>query len=254
MAKETVPDHRSTEELIVFYQKTGDDQALDLLVREYLSLVEYLARRFKRDGVDQQDLVQVGSIGLLKALKRYDIDGGNKFITYATPTIIGEIKHYYRDQKWAMKVPRRIKELSNRIHKETPTITQVLGRTPNTQDIAGYLGKTEEEILEALEIGQAYQIASLDSVVLKDGEGDSTLMNIVGGDDPGFERLAEYSELQYVMNELSAEEVHLLNLRFKEELTQQEISQQLGISQMQVSRLLRKLIGRLRKRFNEINQ
>lgn len=256
MADESIQQLSSPEAnaLIERYQASGDSQALDSLVNEFLPLVKYLARRFKRDGVALDDLIQVGSIGLLKALKRFDISSDVKFVTYVTPTIIGEIKHYFRDKQWSVQVPRRIKEISNKIYNSMPILTQQLQKMPNPKEMAEYLGISEEEVIKALEWGQAYQTASLDSVISSaEDDNDITLLNALGKEDVEIRKIEELSELNNILEVLSAEERQILQLRYEEELTQQEIGNKMGLSQMQVSRMLRKIIKRLKGRREELD-
>ena len=240
-------------ELILLYQKSNDSVALDKLVNEFLPLVKYLAKRFVREAVSFDDLVQVGSIGLLKSLKRYDINKAAKFITFVTPTIIGEIKHYFRDRQWAVHVPRRIKELGNKIYKAMPVLTQKLQRTPNPKDMAIYLDVSEEDVLESLEWGQAYQAASLDSVV-KTAEDDSdlTLKSALGKEDLSLRKVEEHSEIQELFTVLNDEERKIINLRFEQELTQREIGEIMNMTQMQVSRSIKRIITKLHKKRSEM--
>ncbi len=241
------------KDLIQLYQQSDDSQALETLVQEFLPLVKYLARRFVRDAVSYDDLVQVGSIGLLKSFKRYDVNNKAKFITFVTPTIIGEIKHYFRDRQWSVHVPRRIKELGNKIYKAMPVLTQQLQRTPNPKDMAAYLQVSEEEVLESLEWGQAYQSASLDSV-LKTAEDNSdlTLISALGKEDLNLRQVEEKSELLDLFKVLNEDEKKVIHLRFEKELTQREIGKIMDMSQMQVSRLLKKIVGKLHQRRLEL--
>jgi RNA polymerase sigma-B factor len=234
-----------TKELFRELRETGDPEVRETLARLHLPLVEYLARRFKDRGEPIEDLVQVGSVGLLKAIDRFDVDRGVEFSTYATPTIVGELKRYFRDKGWAVRVPRRLQELSLRLNKIVAQLTQELGRSPTVSELAQAAEVSEEEVLEALESGQAYSTASLDA---PSGEEDDAPGRVerMGDEDVQLENLEYFASLAPLIQQLPERERTILYLRFFQGLTQSGIAEEVGISQMHVSRLLSRILGYLR--------
>ena len=234
-----------TKELFRELRETGDPEVRETLARLHLPLVEYLARRFKDRGEPIEDLVQVGSVGLLKAIDRFDVDRGVEFSTYATPTIVGELKRYFRDKGWAVRVPRRLQELSLRLNKIVAQLTQELGRSPTVSELAQAAEVSEEEVLEALESGQAYSTASLDA---PSGEEDDAPGRVerMGDEDVRLENLEYFASLAPLIQQLPERERTILYLRFFQGLTQSGIAEEVGISQMHVSRLLSRILGYLR--------
>jgi RNA polymerase sigma-B factor len=229
----------------VEFAKTGDTAVRDELVAAHLGLAEYLARRFANRGEPLDDLVQVASLGLLKAVGRFDPERGVEFSTYATHTIVGELKRHFRDKGWAIRAPRRMQELYLRLGKVVATLGQELGRSPTIAELATEVEVSEEEVLEALEAGQAYRFASLDAPVAGDSEGE-TLGSRLGVDDPELDDAERRATLSPMLSQLPPREQLILHLRFFEGLTQSEIATRLGISQMHVSRLLARSVAQLR--------
>ena len=227
------------------FAKTGDVGLRDELVGAHLGLAEYLARRFANRGEPLDDLVQVASLGLLKAVGRFDPERGVEFSTYATHTIVGELKRHFRDKGWAIRAPRRMQELYLRLGKVVATLGQELGRSPTIAELAAEVEVSEEEVLEALEAGQAYRFASLDAPVAGDGETE-TLASRLGSDDSGMEDAERRATLSPLLHQLPERERLILHLRFFDGLTQSEIASRLGISQMHVSRLLARSVAQLR--------
>ncbi|MDP2181177.1 MAG: SigB/SigF/SigG family RNA polymerase sigma factor [Actinomycetota bacterium] len=225
----------------------GDEAARDELITMYLNLVKYLASRFRNRGEPIDDLVQVGTIGLIKAIDRFDIDRQVEFTTYATPTIVGELKRYFRDKGWAIKVPRRLQELSFKVNQAVDALTQRLQRSPTIAEIAEYLEVTSEEVLEALETSEAYNFVSLESDRGGDGSDSFSILEYIGKDDQLMAIVDDRATLASALKQLTAQEQRVLYLRFFEGLTQTEIARQLRISQMQVSRLLRRTLKVLRE-------
>ena len=245
-------DRVRTKELFTRYRENKDPAIREELIRSYLNLVEYLARRFKNRGEPLDDLIQVGTIGLIKAIDRYDIDRVVEFTTYATPTIVGELKRHFRDKGWAIRVPRRLQELNLQINARIGGLTQELGRSPTIEEIAKALGATKEEIAEAIETGEAYNTISLNSTTVQDGDDRSfSLMDYLGEDDKILEATEDRTSLVNAMQVLNGRERGIIYLRFFKGMTQTEIARQLGISQMHVSRLLRKTLDTLRKQIKE---
>ncbi len=240
-------DKAHTRELFRRYHTENDEAARDELITMYLNLVKYLASRFRNRGEPIDDLIQVGTIGLIKAIDRFDTGRQVEFTTYATPTIVGELKRYFRDKGWAIKVPRRLQELSFKVNQAMDALTQELQRSPSVSEIAAYLGVTPEEVLEAMETSEAYNFVSLESDRGGDGSDTFSILEYIGKDDHLMSVVEDRTTLSAALKELSSQEQHVLYLRFFEGLTQTEIARQMGISQMQVSRMLRKTLRVLRQ-------
>jgi len=230
-------------EQFVAYAFSRDPGLRDQLVAAHLSLAEYLARRFANRGEPLDDLVQVASVGLIKAVDRFDPERGVEFSTYATHTIVGELKRHFRDKGWAVRAPRRMQELYLRLGDVVSRLSQELGRSPTIAELAAEVQVSEEEVLEALEAGQAYRSTSLDAPSGEEGE---TLAARLGGEDPSFEDAVSRATLSPLLAQLAPRERLILHMRFFEGLTQSEIATQLGISQMHVSRLLARSVAQLR--------
>jgi RNA polymerase sigma-B factor len=232
---------------------TGEPEreaARDGLVRLHLPLVQHCARRFRNRGEPFEDLVQVGTIGLLKSIDRFDVERGVEFSTYATPTIVGEIKRHFRDKGWAIRVPRRLQELRMQIGSATAELTQALGRSPTPRELADRVGCSVEEIVEGLESGNAYATLSLDA---GDDETDSAtaLFASLGAHDPGLEHVEIRESLKPLLDELEPREKRILLLRFFRNMTQSQIAEEIGVSQMHVSRLLTRTLAQLRTSLQE---
>jgi RNA polymerase sigma-B factor len=223
------------------------EQLRDELVVAHLNLARFLAVKFANRGEPLDDLVQVGTVGLLKAIDRFDLERGVEFTTYATPTIVGEIKRYFRDKGWAVKVPRRLQELNLAVNRASDKLAIELGRSPTVGELAAKLSAGEEEILEAQELGQVYNLLSLDSEVSGETERKSqTLSDTVGMADAGLELLEDRANLERAFGVLSGRERVIIYLRFYEAVSQTEIAKRLNVSQMHVSRLQAKALEKLR--------
>ena len=222
----------------------------DELVRLHLPLVEHFARRFLNRGEPFDDLLQVGTIGLIKAIDRFDLERGVEFSTYATPTIVGEIKRHFRDRGWAIRVPRRLQELRLTITTATAELTQEHGRSPTVAELAERVGVPEEEIIEGLESSNAYSTLSLDA---PDSSEDSALsmIDVIGGDDEALEHVENRETIKPLLEGLDPREKHILTLRFFKGMTQSQIAAEIGISQMHVSRLLARTLLKLRSSLAE---
>ncbi len=218
----------------------------DELVEIHLPLVEYLARRFRNRGEPLDDLVQVATIGLIKSVDRFDLTREVEFSTYATPTIVGEIKRHFRDKGWAIRVPRRLQELKLSLTKATSELSQKNGRAPTVAELAAHLGMTDEEILEGLESANAYSAVSLDA---PDGGDDDSpaVADSLGMIDDALEGVEYRESLKPLLEKLPAREKRILMLRFFGGMTQSQIAVDLGISQMHVSRLLARTLAQLRE-------
>jgi RNA polymerase sigma-B factor len=218
----------------------------DELVEMHLPLVEYLARRFRNRGEPLDDLVQVATIGLIKSVDRFDIERGVEFSTYATPTIVGEIKRHFRDKGWAIRVPRRLQELKLSLTKATSELSQKNGRAPTVAELAQHLGLSEEEILEGLESANAYSAVSLDAPDAGDDDSPA-VADSLGTTDESLEGVEYRESLKPLLEKLPAREKKILLLRFFGNMTQSQIAAELGISQMHVSRLLARTLAQLRE-------
>lgn len=236
------------EGLIIKFQESQDSSAQEQLVKIFAPLVNRIANHYSRGRDNYEDLSQVGMLGLLGAMKRFDPTLGTKFESFATPTIIGEIKKFFRDQTWSVNVPRRVKELGYQVEKAVEDLTHTLGRSPRIEDIARKLSISEEEVLEALESKQAYTALSFDSPVEVDNSGNAvTFLDLLGQDDKGFTSLTNRLAIDEAMKALNEREREVIILNFYENLTQQQIGEKLGISQMHVSRLRRRALEKLKQ-------
>ncbi len=245
--RKLVWDRALTRELFRRYRIEGDEEARDELVEMYFNLVKYLASRFRNRGEPLDDLVQVGTIGLIKAIDRFDVERAVEFTTYATPTIVGELKRYFRDKGWAIKVPRRLQELSFKVNQAIDALTQRLQRSPTIPEVAEYLEVTPDDVLEALETSEAYNFVSLESDRNTDGAESFSILEYIGKDDQLMNIVDDRSTLAAALKFLTPQEQQVLYLRFFQGLTQTEIAKRMDISQMQVSRLLRKTLRVLRE-------
>ncbi|KYG89612.1 RNA polymerase sigma factor SigB [Metasolibacillus sp. FSL H7-0170] len=257
MTRESLPNETSNEEVlrwIAQYQATKDDTAQTELVLHYQQLVEALARKYAAGKTYYEDTVQVGMLGLLGAMQRFDTTVGRSFEAFAIPTIIGEIKRFLRDKTWDVHVPRRIKELGPRIKSTVEHLTTELQRSPSILEIATYLEVGEEEVLEAMEMGRGYQALSMDHAIESDSDGSTvTLFDVVGKEDLEFEtanRRIIVSEIMHVLNE---REQQVIELTYLKQLSQKEAGDQLGISQMHVSRIQRAAIKKLQDAVATVN-
>lgn len=250
--KEIREKAKATKDPLVKEQLQEEVQSLRTqLIKMHERLVRFLARKFKDKGEPLEDLIQQGMIGLIHAVDRYDPDRGVKFSTYATPTILGEIKRYFRDKTWSVKVPRRIQELNLLVNRLAEDLTQELGRSPTISELAAAVGASDEDVLEALEIGKAYDPISLDSETSSFDKEDTptTLEEHVSNQDNELENWERHILLKDALRLLPPRERRVIELTYFEGLPQTDIAKELGISQMHVSRLLRKALARLRDYF-----
>jgi len=222
-------------------------RARDALVEQHLALVEHLARRFRNRGEPYDDLVQVATIGLIKSVDRFDLDRGVEFSTYATPTIVGEIKRHFRDKGWAVRVPRRLQELRLSLASATGELSQRQGRAPTVAELAAHLRISEEEVLEGLESANAYSTLSLDAGDSGSGDEPMPVSETLGVEDEGLEGVEHRESLKPMLELLPPREKKILMLRFFKNMTQSEIAAEIGISQMHVSRLLARTLAQLRE-------
>jgi RNA polymerase sigma-B factor len=236
---------RDDKLLLKRYRRDNDFEARRLLIERYMPLVRSLARRYAYRGEQLDDLIQIGAIGLIKAIDRFDIDRGVELTTYATPNIIGEIKRHFRDKSWAVRVPRGLQELNAKLSKQTEALTAQLGRSPTISELAQALQVTEEQAVEALESGRAYSSLSL-SVGLS-GDDDADPLEALGALEAAYEISEDRALLAPGFEVLDERERRIIQLRFFAGLTQSQIARQIGISQMHVSRLIRRSLEKMRQ-------
>jgi RNA polymerase sigma-B factor len=231
-------------ELLRRYHEQGDTGAREILIERHLPLVRSLARRYAGRGEGLEDIEQVGAIGLIKAIDRFELSREVSLATYATPNVVGEIKRHFRDKGWAIRVPRALQELNASMSGAIERLTVKLARSPRIGEIAEELKTTPEEVLEALEVGSAYSTVSLSAGPTGDEELDP--LETIGLEDAEFERTEERAALAPALARLPAREREILRMRFEEGLPQTQIAQRVGLSQMHVSRLIRKSLGTMR--------
>jgi RNA polymerase sigma-B factor len=229
------------------YHEEGDLAAREQLIEQYMSLVRSLARRYSYRGEQLDDLVQIGAIGLIKAIDRFNLDRGVELTTYATPNIIGEIKRHFRDKGWSVRVPRGLQELNVQLSKLVEQLTVELGRSPTIPELAKASGQEEELVVEALESGRAYTSISLSTGGGQDEEGELDPLESLGAEEPEYEVSEDRAVLAPGFRVLDERERMILHLRFFKGLTQSQIAQQVGISQMHVSRLIRRALEKIRE-------
>ncbi len=237
----------SERDLLLRVRDHKDVAAREELITRYLPLVKSLARRFASRGQPVEDLIQVGSIGLIKAIDRFDLERGVELSTYATPTIMGEIKRYFRDKGWAVRVPRALQDLNVRLNRVIEQLTVELRRSPTIAELAAAVQVSEEEVVEALESGRAYSSISIFSGGSNDDEESLELLDCLGSEEMAYEVFEQRRVLAPAMERLCPRERLILHLRFFEGMTQTQVAARIGISQMHVSRLIRKSIENLRQ-------
>lgn len=237
-------DREMFEQLAALEAGTSGHEALRAaLIERHLPLVTFMARKFADRGEPLDDLIQVGTIGLIKAIDRFEISKGFEFSTFATPTIVGEIKRHFRDKTWAVRVPRRLQELGASVTKATTELTQKLDRSPTPKEIAKHLGITVDDVAEALESNAAYSTVSLDVT----SETSTSIGETFGALDEALEGVEYRESLKPLLAQLDDREKRILQMRFFDNLSQSQIATELGISQMHVSRILNKVLTHLRE-------
>lgn len=243
-------DKERTHELFRLYKEKGDEEARDQLIVSHLNLVRFLASKFKNRGEPLDDLVQVGTIGLIKAIDRFDPERGLEFTTYATPTILGEIKRHFRDKGWSIRVPRRLQELSAKVNQATDELTVELQRSPSVEEIAAKLGVGAEEILEAMESSGAYTSVSLEAGGSSEDDEAPALIDRLGSVDEDLDASDDRMVIDDAIRDFSPREQEIVRMRFIDGLTQVEIAKRLGVSQVQVSRLLRRTLCKIQDKID----
>ena len=243
-------DKERTRELFRLYKEEGDEEAREQLIVSHLNLVRFLASKFKNRGEPLDDLLQVGTIGLIKAIDRFDPDRGLEFTTFATPTIMGEIKRHFRDKGWSVRVPRRLQELSAKVNQATDDLTRELQRPPSVAEVAERLGATVDEVLEAMESSTAYSAVPLEGTG-QDTEDDApSVLDHYASEDDDLARLDDRMVIEDAIKSFAPREQEAVRMRFEQGLTQVEIAEKMGISQVQVSRLLRKVLKQIQERLD----
>jgi RNA polymerase sigma-B factor len=236
-----------SDELFVRWRKHRDRQARDELIARFIPLARKLARRYVQSSEPYEDLVQVASLGLVKAVERFDPERGFAFSSFAVPTIVGELKRYFRDTAWALHVDRGAQERARRITDAQQKLGSRTGRVPTVDEIAEYLEISQEEVLDGLQTAEAYGAVSLDAPMAGEDDEDGTRLDSIGTEDDRLELIDDHATIFGAARHLPTREREILFLRFSEDLTQSEIAERVGVSQMQVSRLLRRSLSRLRE-------
>lgn len=243
-------DKERTRELFRLYKEKGDAEAREQLIVSHLNLVRFLASKFKNRGESLDDLIQVGTIGLIKAIDRFDPERGLEFTTYATPTIMGEIKRHFRDKGWSVRVPRRLQELSSKVTQATDDLTTQLQRSPSVEEIAERLGVSVDEVLEAMESSSAYSSVPLEGGGSGDDEESPSVIDHYVTEDADLAASDDRMILEDAIADFSPREQDVIRMRFVDGLTQVEIAERLGVSQVQVSRLLRRTLRRVQDKID----
>ena len=243
-------DKEKTRELFRRFKEEGDMDAREKLVMSHLNLVRFIANKFKNRGEPIDDLIQVGYLGLIKAIDRFDPSRGLEFTTFATPTIMGEIKRHFRDKGWSVRVPRRLQELSAKVNQATDTLTSQLQRSPTIAEIADYLDATVDEVLEAMESSSAYSSVSLEAPSGADDDDTPSVIDRYATEDSDLAFTDDRIIIEEALASFSPRERDVIEMRFLKGMTQIEIAEKLGISQVQVSRLLRRTLKKIQDKID----
>lgn len=242
-----VPGDGRREGSFAEYRRSGSRSLRNQLVNEHLGLARFLARRFQRGGESLEDLEQVAYLGLVLAIDRFDPERGVEFATFAVPTILGELKRHLRDRAWAVRVPRRVKELHLATSAARERLQHQLGRAPTVEELAAELGTSDEDILQALEAARGYRASSIDATSGGDDDGDTALSARLGDDDARYDAVEDVTTAAPVLAGLGERDQLILRLRFFHDMTQAEIAERLGVSQVHVSRLLAGILADVRR-------
>ncbi|MFE5142444.1 RNA polymerase sigma factor SigF [Streptomyces fagopyri] len=237
------------DQLAVLEEGTREYQYVrDTLIEMNITLVQYAASRFRsRSSDEMEDIVQVGTIGLIKAIDRFELTREVEFTSFAVPYIVGEIKRFFRDTSWAVHVPRRLQEARIQLAKATEELRSRLGRMPTVKELSQLMSLSEEEVNEARLASNGYASSSLDATINATSDGESALADFIGTDDHALELVEDFHALAPLIAQLDDRERHIIHMRFVDELTQAQIGEHLGISQMHVSRLLNRTLAKLRE-------
>ena len=242
-----------SKELFRRYKQDPSQEIRDELFTRYMYIADILSKKYINKGIDYEDIYQVASLGLLFAVQRFDVDKGYEFSSFATPTIVGEIKKYFRDKGWTIRVPRRIQELSKKVTMARDRLYRDLNRAPTVNDIANYLEVTDEDVIEAMEASKVYSPKSLDlEIESNSDDGDVKLMDIIGEEDKVFDAINNRDFIDYMMRKLNPMEKKIIKDRFFEEKTQIMVAQELEVSQMTISRLEKKILSKFREEYAKV--
>ncbi|KXZ40772.1 RNA polymerase, sigma 37 subunit, RpsB/SigB [Alkalithermobacter thermoalcaliphilus JW-YL-7 = DSM 7308] len=240
----------SDKELFLIYKDTKNKDIRNELIKRYIYIAEIISKKYANKGIDYEDIYQVATLGLIYAVERFDLDKGYEFSSFATPTIIGEIKKYFRDKGWIVRIPRRIQELSKKVNDAKAYLEQKNKSTPKVSDIAEHIGCTEEEVLEVLDSSYVYAMKSLDSSYESEKDDKEVkISDTIGYDDSGFELVENRDLLQKLLNKLDDFEKKIILQRFVEGRTQSEIAKEMGVSQMTISRMEKKILAKMKKEY-----
>ena len=240
------------QDLFILYTESRDIEVRNQIFDKYKYMAEIISRKYSNKGIEHDDIFQIACMGLIYAIERFDISKGFEFTSFATPTILGEIKKYFRDKGWAIKVPRKIQEVSKKVNEYNNLLASQLNRAPTIKEIAEYISSTEEEVLEAFEAGKMFNSQSLDEKFdTSSDDNDISLMDVVGIDDKYFIKIENEDFIKKSMEKLNDLERKIIIKRFYSSKTQSEIARELNISQMTVSRIEKKSLEKLRIEFNK---
>lgn len=246
------PKNIKNQDLFFLYGKTRDIEVRNQIFDKYKYMAEIISRKYSNRGIEHDDIYQIACMGLIYAIERFDISKGFEFTSFATPTILGEIKKYFRDKGWAIKVPRKIQEISKKVNDYNNFLASQLNRAPTIKEIAEYAHSTEEEVLEAFEAGKMFNSQSLDEKFdMSNDESDISLMDVVGSDDKYYIKIENEDFIKKSMDKLNELERKIILRRFYSNKTQSDIAKELNISQMTVSRIEKKSLEKLRIEFNK---
>lgn len=240
-------EQMTTDELFAELRRTGQPELRDFLIERHEGLVRHVARQYMNSGEAFEDIISVGHLGLVNAVDRFDPQRGTKFATFAVPTIKGEIRRYFRDRTWGLRVPRRVQELSLKARQVLDEMTQRHGRSPTYGELAEQLGVSEEDVIEAVEVGRQYDLLSIDSASGDEDGGGQSAADRAGDVDVDMESLGDKAEIKWALQQLPARQRLIIIMRFYMDMSQQDVGERLGISQMHVSRLQQKALARLRQ-------
>jgi RNA polymerase sigma-B factor len=241
-----MPLDNEDKKLLLRYREDGDERALSDLTERYLPLARRLASRYRYTNEPMEDLVQVANLALLKAIQRFDLERDAAFSSYAVPTILGELKRYFRDHSWSVHVPRDLQERAVKINKTVDALSKQLGRAPTVKELAEKLDVELEQVVEALEATQAFDAASLDAERPGQDGNMATIGDTIGAEEAGFDMVEYGAAIEGVLGDMPERTRVVLHLRFVEDMTQAQIAERIGVSQMHVSRIIRKALVDLR--------
>lgn len=247
VSKDVKPIDYGDDSLFLEYVHTGDTTIREKIIEQEQDLVRFLASKFANRGEPIEDLIQVGTIGLINAIDRFDPSRGIRFSTYATPTIVGEIKRYFRDKSWGFKVPRRLQKLNLAASRTAERLSRELGRDATIREIAEVLHASEEETLEAIELGGVHKIISLDAPINQDEDTPSDTADFLGWRDNLLDNITRFDDLRQALSHLEPKEKAVVHMRYFKQMSQAEIAKELKISQMHVSRLQKRALNKLRE-------